>query len=156
NIHGGIQHDFFELPGGPTILALGADYYYQKYSVDWSQLGLAQSGFSTQPNTLDYPIGGNYGQVPIGANRENWAVYAEWFVPILKSLEATISGRYDDYGKVKSNWVFGTNPDPATGLIPQVGNASLGNTFNKATGKISLRWLPVESLLLRGSYGTGF
>ncbi len=37
--HVGAQHEFFELPGGPTILAFGADYIQNKYSVDWSRHG---------------------------------------------------------------------------------------------------------------------
>jgi iron complex outermembrane receptor protein len=156
NAHFGVQHDFFELQGGPTIVALGADYYYQKYSIDYSSLILSQSGFSTQPDSANYPIGGNYGQVPFGANRSNWAVYGEWFVPILKSLEATASVRYDYYDKVHSNYVFSSAVNPDTGLQDQIANADLGNSFNKTTGKISVRWLPIESLLLRGSYGTGF
>ena len=48
------------------------------------------------------------------------------------------------------------NPDAVTGLIPQLANADLGDTFSKTTYKITVRWLPVESVLLRGSYGTGF
>ena len=155
SLHVGAQHEFFELPGGPTILAFGAEYVQQKYSVDYSDLAQSGSGFSTQPVSGDTVIGGGGGNVPVGASRNNWAAYGEWFLPVLKTLEATASVRYDYYDKVASNFVFGTNPD-ATGLIPQLPNADLGNTFSKATGKISVRWLPVESVLLRGSYGTGF
>ena len=76
-------------------------------------------------------------------------------VPILKNLEATGSVRYDSYSKTSSDFVYGTNPD-ASGLIPQLPNADLGDTFSKTTYKITVRWLPVESVLVRGSYGTGF
>ena len=55
-----------------------------------------------------------------------------------------------------SNWVFQSGPDPVTGLQMHEPDADLGNTFSKTTGKISARWLPIESLLVRGSYGTGF
>ena len=153
--HVGAQHEFFELPGGPTILAFGADYIQQKYSIDWSQLGQSGSGYSNQPASGDSVIGGGGGNVPVGANRDNWGIFGEWYVPILKSLEATGSVRYDSYSKTSSNFVYGTNPD-ASGLIPQLANADLGDTFSKTTYKITVRWLPVESVLLRGSYGTGF
>ena len=49
-------------------------------------------------------------------------------MPILKGLEADVALRYDKYEKVGST----TNP------------------------KVSLRWQPVQQLLLRGSWGTGF
>ena len=155
SLHIGAQHDFFELPGGPTILAVGAEYVQNKYSVGYSDLAQSGSGFSTQPVSDDTVIGGGGGNVPVSATRNNWAAYGEWFVPVLKNLEATASVRYDYYDKTSSKFVFALSPD-ATGLIPQIANADLGNTFSKTTGKISVRWLPVESVLLRGSYGTGF
>ena len=40
-LHASAQHEFFELSGGPTILAFGADYYQQKYSVDYSSIAQA-------------------------------------------------------------------------------------------------------------------
>ncbi len=57
---------------------------------------------------------------------------------------------------MSSNFVYGLEADPVTGLIPQLANADLGDTFSKTTYKITVRWLPVESVLVRGSYGTGF
>jgi iron complex outermembrane recepter protein len=155
SINLGAQHDFFELPGGPTILALGAEFIQTKFSFDPSDLAKSQSGYQGQPVSADTAIGGGAGAVPVGASRDSWAVFGEWFFPITKTFEATASVRYDYYDKTHSNFVFGLSPDD-TGLIPQLPDADLGNTFSKTTGKISLRWLPIESLLLRGSYGTGF
>ena len=156
NLHLGAQHDFWELSGGPTILALGLDLFRQKYDVEYGDYYLFGSGFSTQPALPSFPIGGNYGQVPLGMDRDNWAGYAEWFVPITKTLEATASVRYDHYDKTHSSWVFATNANPVTGLYDQLPDADLGNTFSKTTYKISGRWLPVKEFLVRGSYGTGF
>ena len=156
SLHVAAQHEFFNLQGGPTILALGANYYLQKYSVDYSKLAQAFSGFEGQPEGTDLIVGGTLGAVPFGANRDNWGIYGEWYVPILKNLEATASVRYYAYDKVNSNWVFSYTVDPVTGLQMHIPDADLGNTFAKTTGKISVRWLPVESLLVRGSYGTGF
>jgi len=75
--------------------------------------------------------------------------------PVLKNLEFTGSLRYDSYEKVNSKFVFSTNPD-ANGNFQQIANADLGNTFNEVTYKISARWTPIEKVLIRGSYGTGF
>lgn len=61
-------------------------------------------------------------------SRDIRAIYAEVLVPVLKSLEVTVAGRQDHY----------------TGF---------GNTFNP---KVSFRYTPVEQVLFRGSYNTGF
>ena len=157
-LHFGAQHDLFQMSGGTSIISLGGDYSTTHYTVGYHPLILSQSGFSTQPASSDFPVGGNYGQVPFDASRTNWGAYAEWLLPVTKQLEVTASGRFDNYSKTHSNYVF--NPvtilDPVTGNQDQIANADLGNTFSATTGKLSLRYTPVESLLLRGSYGTGF
>jgi len=61
-------------------------------------------------------------------DRKQWATYAELNIPIVKNLEADVALRYDHY-------------------------SDFGNTTNP---KVSLRWQPMNTLLLRGSYGTGF
>ena len=60
--------------------------------------------------------------------RDVKAVYAEVLVPVLKSLEVTGALRYDNY----------------TGF---------GGTVNP---KVSFRFVPVQEVLVRGSYNTGF
>jgi iron complex outermembrane recepter protein len=65
---------------------------------------------------------------PQSASRTVEALFVEFNVPIVKALEAQISARYDHYSD------FGSTTNP----------------------KIALRWLPVKSLLLRGSWSTGF
>lgn len=155
-IHGGAQHDAFELPGGTSILSVGGDYSTTHYQIAYSPLILSQSGFSTQPESANYPVGGNYGQVPFDAKRNNWGVFGEYLMPLTKTLEATLSARYDSYGKTHSKYVFATVPDPISGLNQQLPDADLGNTFSAATYKASFRWTPTEKLLLRGAYGTGF
>ena len=64
----------------------------------------------------------------ITGKRDVTALFAEFAIPIVKNLDATISVRYDDYSDVGST----TNP------------------------KFSLRFQPVPELLLRASYNTGF
>ncbi|MBS0320315.1 MAG: TonB-dependent receptor, partial [Proteobacteria bacterium] len=70
--------------------------------------------------------GGNIGAV--NQSRNIWALYAELNVPILKNFEGDVAVRYDHYSD------FGSTTNP----------------------KVSLRWQPTSTFLLRGSYGTGF
>ena len=60
--------------------------------------------------------------------RDITAVFAEVAVPIIKGMEATLAVRNDRY-------------------------SDFGNTTNP---KVSLKWTPMEQVLLRGSYNTGF
>ncbi len=70
--------------------------------------------------------GGNF--LPIDRSRNVYAAFAELNIPIVQSLEANLAVRYDDYQ----------------------------NTGSKTVPKISLRWRPLDWLLLRGSAGRGF
>lgn len=71
--------------------------------------------------------GGNGGSGGEG-EREVWATYFELMLPLFDSLELNLAGRYDDY-------------------------SDFGGTFNP---QLSLRYRPLESLMLRASWGTGF
>ena len=154
-VHAGAQHDLIELGGGTSIISLGGDYSKTKYTTDYSPLILSNSGFSTQPASADYPVGGNYGQVPFGADRDNYGVYTEILLPVAKTLEATVSGRYDHYGRTHSSHIFATVPD-ANGVNQQIGEGDLGNTASAGTYKVSARWTPIDSVLIRAAYGSGF
>ena len=155
-LHVDAQHDLFALPGGESVVSLGADYSMTHYRVGFDDLILANSGFSTQPTSSDFPIGGGYGVIPFDASRNDWGASAEWLLPVTKDFEATLSGRYDAYSKVRSSYQFSTVADPTSGLQERLPTQEIGNTFNAATGKLSVRWTPARSVLLRGSYGTGF
>ena len=61
-------------------------------------------------------------------DRDIWAVGLEMAFPILKNLEIGASVRYDDYSD------FGSTTNP----------------------KFSVKYTPIQSVLLRGSYNTGF
>jgi iron complex outermembrane recepter protein len=67
-------------------------------------------------------------QKPIDEDRYVNAVFGELNIPVIKNLDLNLALRYDDYSDVGSttNW------------------------------KGNVRWQPLETLLLRGSYGTGF
>jgi len=99
-------------------LALGAQAGYDKFTQaanpDFAQKVIASTGID--PATLNT------------GTRHTYAAYGELNVPIIKSLDVTISARYDKYSD------FGTSTNP----------------------KVSFRFQPVESVLFRGSYSRGF
>lgn len=112
------KDNIWSLPAGPIAMAAGADYYHQTY--EFIASAAAASGDIVGN-------GGTLSSLP-EVKRNNWDVYGEWNIPIIKDLEGTAAVRYDHYENNGST----TNP------------------------KFSLRWNPVKSVLLRSSYGTGF
>jgi iron complex outermembrane receptor protein len=64
----------------------------------------------------------------ISGSRDAFALFAELAVPIVRGLEAQLALRYDEYDD------FGNSTNP----------------------KVALRWRPLDTLLLRASWGTGF
>ena len=149
------QHDLFALAGGTSIISLGADFQHVSLQTQYNDLLLANSGYSTQPAGAagtDSVVGGSTAQVPFFASRNNVGFSSEMLLPVTKTLETTLAGRFDSYSKVYSGYVFKSLLQGGQ----QTSNADLGDSFKKATYKLSFRWTPVETLLLRGSYGTGF
>src|SRR5439155_6009831 len=70
--------------------------------------------------------GGNF--QAIDHSRTAYAAFGELNIPIVKGLEGNIAVRYDHYSD------FGSTTNP----------------------KLSVRWQPLQSLLVRASWGTGF
>lgn len=79
--------------------------------------------------TDDAYYGPRYGDG--GGSRDRWSAAGELRMPLLASLQASLAGRYDRYS-------YG-DQDPG-----------------KFTYSAGLEWRPLDTLLLRGSYGTGF
>jgi outer membrane receptor protein involved in Fe transport len=79
--------------------------------------------------TADAYYGPRYGDGH--GSRDHWSVAGELRMPLLESLQASLAGRYDTYS-------YG------------------GQNHGKFTYNLGLEWRPVDSLLLRSSYGTGF
>jgi iron complex outermembrane receptor protein len=139
--------ELFKMPAGVAQLAVGADFTQQKYSEAPDAFSQGQN--KQQPNFTDAIVGGGAGALPIDASRKNWGAYGELLLPILKNMDLTASTRYDDFSAVTNDKNF-----DADGNL--IGSGKQGETASKATYKLALRWNPVESLLIRGSYGTGF
>jgi iron complex outermembrane receptor protein len=139
--------ELFKMPAGVAQLAVGADYSTQKYSEAPDAYSQGQN--KQQPNFTDAILGGGAGALPIDAKRTNWGTYAELLLPVLKNMDVTASTRYDDFSAVTNSKNFDTDGN-------LIAPGKQGETASKATYKLALRWNPVESLLIRGSYGTGF
>lgn len=112
-----VTRPLFELPGGPVSAAAGLEFRRESFETDPDpavQIGDV-SGY-----------GGNF--IPVNKSRNVSAVYTEFNVPIVHSLQADAAVRYDNY--------------QGTGSV--------------VVPKFGLRWKPIQELLLRGSYGKGF
>ena len=79
--------------------------------------------------TEDAYYGPRYGDG--SGERDRWSVAGELRLPLAQSLLASVAGRYDRYRYA--------------GIDP-----------GKATYSLGLEWRPLDNLLLRASYGTGF
>jgi iron complex outermembrane receptor protein len=128
-----------KLAGGELAMAAGINAYQEKFQGKpslFAQAKLADpvSGRLCDPNSsdpllaCDQRFGDSAAIVPYGADRQSTGLFLEFNAPVAKGFEVTAAARYDRYDDV-------------------------GDTTN---GKLTLRWQPVQSLLLRGSVGTGF
>ena len=97
---------------------------------------VAQAGNQFWDNPVDPGVSGDafFGITGTSGRgkRENKAVGVEFAVPVFGNLNASISTRYDSYRNIG------------------------GGSDAKATYKLGLEFRPVDTLLLRGNYGTAF
>lgn len=76
--------DLFEMGGGTSVLALGAEYRED----DYADIYDAQSAAGN--------VGGSSGNSSFG-DRTLTSFYGEWIFPILSNFEIDLAARYDDY-----------------------------------------------------------
>jgi iron complex outermembrane receptor protein len=150
NLHG--SRELFELPGGRSSLGLGVDYTDQHLKQETSDLAQFGNGTAAQAGKTDYAVGGFYGYVPMEASRRNYGAFAELLMPVAQRAEVTASVRFDRYDRVHNEMPF---TQVANNLTPLPAEDE-GNSFSRPTFKLSFRAQPQDSLLLRGSVGTGF
>jgi iron complex outermembrane receptor protein len=112
-----LSGDLFPLPGGSSALAVGAELRREKYE-------LLPNAYLATGDISGY--GGN--TIGIDKQRNVYAGFAEFDAPIIKGVEATVSGRFDHYE----------------------------NTGSKVSPKFSLRLQPIPEILVRGSISKGF
>ncbi len=98
--------------------------------------GVFQLGYQHWDNPVDPGVSGDdyfgLSGTSGSGNRANRAVGVEFSIPLLKSLTASVSGRYDSYKNIRAG------------------------SDAKATYKVGLEFRPVDSLLLRANYATAF
>lgn len=130
------SRELFELPNGkPVLFAAGLSHYNEKFQSKPSQFAqanlddpVAGTPAAGGPGMGDQRFGDAAASIPYGADRKVFGAFTEVVIQPLEWLELTGAGRYDDYDDV-------------------------GDTTNY---KVSFKITPMQRLLLRGSYGTGF
>lgn len=131
-----VSRALFDLPNGrPVSLAFGLNYFKEKFQSkpsNFAQANLEDPVAGTPAvgglHMGDQRFGDAAAAVPYGADRKVKGAFAEVLLDPFRWLELTGSIRYDDYSDV-------------------------GDTTNY---KASFRLRPLNHLLVRGSYGTGF
>ena len=122
------SRELFSLPGGKANIGIGGDY--REYNYEQSPSAGASTStiynFNTSPR---YDL-----------TRETYGVFAELLAPVTKTIEVSLAGRYDTVTKIDNGVV----------------NKSIGKDQSASTYKVTARWQPIQQLLVRGSYGTGF
>ncbi len=108
-----VSHHLWHMGGGRSALALGASVRHE-------------SQFEPEMNPGNQSLG--LGNTQIIGSHKVGSLYGEFQAPLLKSLEADISGRFSDYSD------FGSNFSPAAGF----------------------KWQPFQMLAIRGTFSKGF
>ncbi|WP_431288320.1 TonB-dependent receptor [Roseateles chitinivorans] len=120
--------ELFNLPAGAVKLGVGADFRNYHYKQDPSADAVAGVIYNFAPNPK-YDL-----------ERDNVGAFAEFVVPVIKNLELTAALRYDSISKIKDG----------------VNKRDFGKTETATTYKLSASYKPISTVVLRGSYGTGF
>lgn len=144
------SQELFDMTGGKSSLGLGADFTKQQYSDAYSSISKGPGPQNPDRNATDTMIGGGTGAQDLDASRQSWGAFGELLMPVMKNMDVTAAIRYDSYDAVKKN---NTTYDTDGTATPA---GSVGDSVSKATYKLSGRYQPTETVLLRASYGTGF
>jgi iron complex outermembrane receptor protein len=108
-----VNRELFDLPGGTSGFAGGVQFRHE-----------AQLEQPLNPGGIYQGLGATY----IAGDRNVSGIYGEFDAPLLDSLEADVSGRFDHYP------VYGNDFSP----------------------KVGLKWKPTDWLAVRGTYSKGF
>lgn len=107
------SRSLWDLPGGSMGLAVGAQFRHE-----------AQNDPTLNPNFQFQGLG----NAQTKGSRDVSGAYAELYLPLLQSLEADVSGRYDHY-------------------------TDAGNNFSP---KLGIKYKPFDWIALRGTWSKGF
>jgi len=120
--------ELFKLPAGPLQVGVGGDFRNLSYKQTPDARAVA---------------GEVYNYAPVAAydlDRDNAGVFAEFNIPVIKNLELNAALRYDTISSIKDS----------------LNNKDVGEKMSASTYKVSARYQVSSTVLLRGSYGTGF
>jgi iron complex outermembrane receptor protein len=113
--------DLMQLPAGPLGVAMGVEF--------------RRETFKTTPDPLLVPSASSpFGQISAAStfgadgSRNVQSAYAEFSVPIVRTLEASLAGRFDNYSDAGSS----------------------------TTPKVGLKWKALPNLALRATWAKGF
>jgi iron complex outermembrane recepter protein len=120
--------EVFKLPAGAVSMGLGGDIRNYHYKQNPSADAVNGVIYNFAPNPA-YDL-----------ERDNYGVFAEALIPVIKDLELTAALRYDSISKIKD----------------ALNNRDFGKTESAVTYKVSGRYQVSNKFLVRGSYGTGF
>lgn len=120
--------ELFQLPAGAVQLGVGADFRNYHYKQDPSADAVAGVIYNYAPSPK-YDL-----------ERDNVGAFAEFVVPVIKGLEVNAALRYDSISKIKDG----------------VNKRDFGKNESAVTYKLSASYKPTSTVVLRGSYGTGF
>ncbi|MGB6229181.1 MAG: TonB-dependent receptor [Litorimonas sp.] len=112
--------DLFDWAGGTVKVAVGAEYREEEVED-------IPSGFAVATADNPDPIVG-FSSTSADAKRDQWAAFAELYVPITEDFDIQLAGRFDDV-------------------------SDFGSDFNP---KIAARYQPLDELVLRGNWSTSF
>ncbi|PHV08370.1 TonB-dependent receptor [Janthinobacterium sp. BJB412] len=126
DVHG--SRELFDMPAGKAQLGIGLDYRTTSYAQSGNPaVSHAEILFDDPQPSFDY-------------KRSNSGAFAELQVPVIKDLELTGSLRRDRVSK----------------LTDKLHGGSVGSDQSATTYKLSARYQPTKSVMLRAAYGTGF
>lgn len=118
----------FKMSGGDAMLGVGAEFRDYKYS---------RTVADANENELILFLGKDD---TYGLKRSNYGLFGEITLPVTKQIELTGAVRYDQIGKVKDT----------------INSVTVNKNESDTTYKLSARFQPSSSVLVRASIGTGF
>lgn len=133
-LEGSMSMPVFEMGGGTSYFASGFDYRQVEYVRSRAQAVRDEIVlFEGEGDTPAFDL-----------SRETFGIFGEMVFPISEELEVTTSVRYDNIGEITTTEEFGGS------------SASVGESMNDTTYKVSMAYRPNQDWLIRASIGTGF
>jgi iron complex outermembrane receptor protein len=155
------KEDLFKLPAGNVGAAMGLEYRQDGFKLNSAE-ALASGDISG--------YGGSF--FPIDKSRAVIGAFAELDVPIFKGFDIDVAARYDRYATTTNPNTVQAAKDVLTGFTDANGDPITWNpatldaltataaadapSFGHATAKAGAKWKIAKSVLVRGTWATGF